>query len=154
MFGIHIKRRGWVKSFNLSNKKLVCCRNASDIHEDLVFNTEKACNNSILQIKELFKIGECECREILRIQRIDKRLIPHKKIRDGFLLRTLEKGDSANRIYCIYCGLQITDEEFMSKSGICVHCLKFIYDELKKRYEKIDDDIKSAWERAKLMDEI
>lgn len=161
MFGLYVKRRGWIKDARLS--EFTCCRNPSDINKDFLFVNKHQFNKVKRTYDWMFKRlddkgVEYIYKKIPEDLRMDKRVIPHKKNSKNWMVNVspnFEIDDSDRYIeFCSYCQLLVEPSEQVTEEGVCIHCLKAIKDKLDKVYDEMDDEIKRAWERARLIDEI
>lgn len=161
MFGLYIKKRGWVKFVEYKKdftNNLKCCRCAGDMHDEFIFKNKNELNSVIEKYPNIFKDLEYEYKEIPKHELIDKRVVPSRKnwvfSNPPFAVVEPYKqihGYGSN--YCELCDLKITSEE-AHMDGICIHCVHELYNILSKIYDEFDDDIKSSWQRAKILDEI
>ena len=156
MYGAYVKRRGWIKCFDGRKNRLVFCRNAGDIHKEFLFKRKEELEQIQEEYPDEFEDIEFKYKRITKDQLIDKRVIPSKKKyfyhKDGvFKLRSAKNGYF--HTYCKYCNLLVDKEEYQA-DGVCIHCMKLIYDDVLPIYKEINMDIKKAWERAKILDEI
>jgi hypothetical protein len=154
MYGAYIKGRGWIKTYDAKKKKIICCRNAGDIYKEFIFKNKTFLAEVQKKYPKGFEELEFEYRRITKDQRIDKRVVPHKKgyyYTDNFKLNSCKDGYYYS--YCKWCNLFMDNREYES-NGICVHCMKELYDTLNKVYRPLDKEIKRSWERAKILDEI
>ena len=154
MYGCYIKGRGWIKTI-LNGNKFKCCRNASDVYANFLFNNEAEYKTIVGFYADTFAKYVVEFREISEDQLNDKRVVPCKKggwsSDKKFILQ--EKGSSYYNKYCSFCRLFIDGREYVA-DGVCIHCMEEFRNALKPHYDAMDDDIKEAWARAKILDEI
>ena len=160
-YGCYIKGRGWIKSVDFLKSDFKCCRSAGDIHRMFILSDKSELTGLLTRYSTIFKDIQYELKEIPYDSLMDKRVVSSKKRDNNYSynfkqfpsMKNTNKRSRPYNNYCNVCNLYVDSSEISSEC-VCVHCLNKLYLIFASIYDDIDDEIKEAWERAKIIDEI